>query len=111
MPNIDSMYKSKYIKGEELNGDAWTLTISRLAQEKMRPNSSAPVEEKWVCYVDESDRGFVLNAKRAKAIAEIVGSKETDDWAGHKIEIYPEDVWVAGQTVITIRVKAPGGIT
>jgi hypothetical protein len=49
----------------------------------------------------------VLNKTNATKIAEVVGSLETDEWAGAKVQLYATEVEFQGETVETIRCKAP----
>jgi len=103
---INEMFPSKYVKGEELGGKAFTVTIARIQPEKMRPNAQAPEVEKFVLYTVESKRGIVLSKPLALQIAKALSADDSDKWPGKKITIYPESVTVAGVPRVAIRAKA-----
>ena len=44
----------------------------------------------------------------AKKIAELTGSKDTDDWAGCQVRIYATETEFGGETVECIRIKGAG---
>lgn len=105
--NINEMYPSKYVKGQDLQGKAHTLTIARLASEKMSPRPGTPPADKWVIYFTETDKGIILNRTNAETIALLYG--DTNNWTGKRITIYPESVTIAGKAQIAIRMRAPKG--
>jgi len=98
---INQMFPSKYATGSDLRG-AVTVTIARIAAEKMRPNPQSPEVEKWVLYTQEGKRGVVLGKVLANQIAVVLGD-DTDLWLGKKITLYPEAVTVAGVARVAIR--------
>ena len=61
----------------------------------------------WVLYFNEAKKGLILNKVNAFAIAEILGSPNTEGWVGSKIELYPTTVRVAGKTKAAIQVREP----
>ena len=42
---------------------------------------------KPVLFLKHLERGIVLNATRYDAMAEIAGSRDTDDWTGYEVEV------------------------
>ena len=62
--------------------------------------------KKWVVYFQGAQKGVVLSRTLAEQIAEAVGSVETDDWIGHPVTLYPQNVVVAGKQRIAIRARA-----
>lgn len=104
MPNIDSVFPSHYLKASDLNGASPTVTIDRLEIEPIGRDR----EMKPVLYFQGKEKGLVLNKTNASKIAQLLGSKDTDDWAGCRIKLYPTETEFAGETVDTIRIKAVG---
>jgi hypothetical protein len=106
---LSKMFPRRYATGEDFGGKAFTLTVAKVTSEKMRPQPNAPEIEKWVIYFKETQKGVVLNRTLAYQIAKILGSDETDNWAGQKITLYPQPMTVAGKKVNAIRARAAHG--
>ena len=103
---LNEMFPSKYVKGEDLGGQAFTITIDHIQPERMRPNPQSPEVEKYVLYTAEGKKVIVLSKVLAQQIARLVGSDDTDQWTGKKIKIYPEPQTVAGVPRVAIRAKS-----
>lgn len=107
MPDIDKIFPSRYLKAGDLDGREHILPIKGVKMENVGQNKDA----KPVLYFRGATKGLVLNVTNSKRIATMVGSKDTDDWVGHKVVLYPTETEFAGETVDCIRVKAPKGGT
>ena len=105
--NINELFPRRYASAEELQGKEATLTIFRVALEKMRPNAQSPEMQKLVVYFSPAGKGVVASKTLAHQIAEITGSEETDDWRGKALTLYPEEVTVAGKRMTVFRAKRP----
>jgi hypothetical protein len=64
-----------------------------------------------VVYFRGKDKGVVLNKTNGNKIAALVGSKDTEDWAGCQIRLYATETEFGGETVECIRVKAAGAVS
>ena len=106
MPNIHEMFPSKYVKSGELN-DPVVLTIKEVQYERVY-NPRKGDTDVWVVYFEGAKKGLILNKVNAFAIADILGSQDTEDWVGGEIELYPTSVRVAGEKKAAIRVRKPG---
>lgn len=100
--NINKSFPSAYIKASDLNGRAVTVTIRDVKVEQIGRDR----DEKPVLYFEGKQKGLVLNKTNARKIATLLGSMDTDDWAGYKIAIFPSETEFSGETVECIRVKA-----
>jgi hypothetical protein len=100
--NIDSAFPSNYLKASDLGDKSPVVTIDRIEVEPIGRDK----EMKPVVYFQGKEKGFVLNKTNAKKIAELTGSKDTDDWHGCQVRIYATETEFAGETVECIRVKA-----
>ncbi len=103
---LDQMFPRRYATGEDLQGKAVTLTITKITRERMHPQANAPEVEKWVLYFKEAHKGVVLNRTMAYQISDFLCSEETDDWLGKRITLYPQPMTVAGKKVVALRARA-----
>jgi hypothetical protein len=63
---------------------------------------------KYALYFEELEKPMVLNSTNGQLIAKIVGSDETDEWAGKQIVLYHDpNISFQGRLVGGIRVRAP----
>ena len=102
--NIDSAFPSNYLKASDLGDKSPVVTIDRIEVEPIGRDK----EMKPVIYFQGKEKGLVLNKTNAKKIAELTGSKDTDDWAGCQIRIYATETEFGGETVECVRIKAAG---
>ena len=102
--NIDSAFPSNYLKASDLGDKAPLVTIDRIEFESIGRDK----EMKPVIYFQGKEKGVVLNKTNAKKIAELLGSKDTDDWTGCQIRLYASQTEFAGEMVDCIRIKAAG---
>ena len=103
--NIGSAFKSNYLKHSDLNGKRVRVIMERVEIETVGQGQDA--EEKPVLYFKGHERGLVLNKTNAYSIAEIVGSEETEEWAGHAIVLHQDKTTFGGKRVDCIRIAAP----
>ncbi len=104
MPSIDSVFPSHYLKASDLGDAQPVVTIDRMATEPVGRDK----EIKPVLYFRGKDKGLILNKTNAGKIAQLTGSKDTDDWAGCQLRLYVTEVEFGGESVEAIRVKAAG---
>ena len=100
--NIDNAFPSNYLKASDLGDAQPVVTIDRIEVEAVGRDK----EMKPVIYFKGKEKGFVLNKTNGRKIAELTGSKDTDDWSGCRIKIYATETEFGGETVECIRVKA-----
>ena len=100
---ISTIFPSKYVAAEDLNGKPITLTITTCTLEEMQSHDNQKVS-KPVVYFAKATKGLVLNRTNATIIADLYGD-ETDAWTGKRITIYPTRVKAFGKTVDAIRVR------
>lgn len=102
--NIDTAFPSNFLKASDLGQSSPVVTIDRIEIEPIGRER----EMKPVVYFKGKEKGLVLNKTNGKKIAELTGSKDTDDWNGCQIRIYATETEFGGETVECIRVKAIG---
>lgn len=101
MPNIHESFPSNYLKASDLRGRSVVVKIDRVGFEPVGQTK----EMKPILYFVGKDKGVVLNKTNANKIIGLVGSPNTEDWAGFHIMLYPTETSFQGETVDCIRVK------
>ena len=96
----NDLFKSKYLKAEDLRGKDISVTIDRVEMASM-PNG----QPKPAVFFKDKDKGLVLNKTNFNTIAKVIGIDDTDDWNGHQITIYPTETEFQGEMVDCIRVR------
>lgn len=107
------LYPTDYIGSADLLGADRTLTIRKIAKEKIQTKDGKP-EDKAVVWFEElrakadkegtKERRMVLNKTNAKTIAKLYGP-EVDAWIGKRIILFPTTAQAFGETVDCIRVR------
>lgn len=98
---VSDMFPSKYVKGADLSGPV-TLTIKTVRPETLQGN-----KKKYVAYFEKAVKGLILNKTNAYKIAEIVGDPDSDNWAGHRVTLYPTTVTAFNEQHRVIRIRKP----
>jgi len=93
MPDFSKGFPSKYLKAVDFIGKRVNATIDKVLWESIQDGD----EPKPVIYFKGSKKGFVANVTNCSLIAEMAGSRDTDDWPNTKIVLF------------TIKVKNPKG--
>lgn len=106
IPNsIDSMGESKYLKKEDMGPNGRVLTIKDIDQIDVSMENE-PEELKWVMFFAEVTKGLVLNRTNREDIADILESRNPNDWLGKQVGFWNDPgVRFAGKKVGGIRVK------
>jgi len=104
---LNEIFPKRYASAEELQGKEVTLTIARVVPEKMRPNQKSPEVQKHVVYFREARKGVVMGKSLAYQMADVLGSEETNDWAGKVVTLSSVTMDVAGRKVLTFQAKRP----
>ena len=102
--DISKAFPSNYLKADDLEGKAHELQIAECALEWLGQGKDK--EQKPVLFFEGAKKGLVLNVTNATVIREAYG-KETNDWAGKPVEVYPTQVEFRGKLVDGIRVRVP----
>ena len=92
------IYRSAYLKAEDLSGRTAKHTISGCTAEKVGD------DERLVLAFSENDRSLVLNKTNATTLAELYGP-ETCAWEGKAIKLVPSTTSFQGKMVKCIRIS------
>ena len=101
--DIGKFKNSRFITKNDISGPT-TVTIKKVIEETV----GTPPEKRPVTHFDEMDKGLITNATNLESIAEIAGSRDTDDWQRTKVELYVDESVrnLQGVTVGGLRVRA-----
>jgi hypothetical protein len=98
-------FPSRWLKAPDLKGQPCVLKIERAMQEIVKFNGKE--QEKTVLYFAGTGKALPVNATNWDAIEAVTGEPNSNDWAGHVIEVFPTTTEVRGETFNCIRVRAP----
>jgi hypothetical protein len=98
-------FPTKWLKPADLKGQPCVLEIERAVQETVKFNDKD--QKKTVLYFAGTGKNLPVNATNWDVIEEITGEPDSDNWAGHVIELFPTTTEVRGETVDCIRIRAP----
>lgn len=103
--HIDEMFPSPFVKASDLDGREPTVTIARVAYERIK-NQDGAEEEKPVVWFVGKEKSLILNKTNATSIAELHGP-DTDAWTGKQIKLITARVEAFGKQADAIRIAPP----
>jgi hypothetical protein len=102
MSNINEIFAGKYLGAVDLDEDT---DVTIIGESEVEVTNEGKKETKLCLHFKELDKPWILNKTNAKAIAQVLGSFETEDWVGQRITIYVAMVESFGKQTEGIRVK------
>lgn len=106
--NIDSMKQSRFLTKDDFGLQGKLVTIRGDVAQVNVAQEGDPEEHKFLLFFDEFEKGMVLNSINSQIIAQITGSKDTENWNGHKLVVFNDPtVIMKGKLTGGIRVRAP----
>jgi hypothetical protein len=106
MAKKDEMFPSKYLKASDLNGKPVEVDIESALQETLK-TLDGKEQTKTVLYFKGAKKGLPLNLTNWDACADATGEDDSDQWPGHRIQIYPTTTTMQGKSVACIRIRPP----
>jgi hypothetical protein len=103
MTTIRDLFPSRYLSGEDLKGQDYTLTMRRVVEEEMQVAKNEK-GVKAVLYFQEAKKGMVLNKTNALVIAQLYGNV-IEEWTGKRITIHPKRERAFGNDWVVIRIR------
>jgi hypothetical protein len=91
------------LRGEHLQGKAWTMTIRAVMVEETHPQPGKPGVDALVVYFEKSAKGLVLSPTNRHALAGMFGDK-IRDWYGKRVTLEAREVTVGGRRCLPIHV-------
>lgn len=105
MAKRHEVFPSRYLKAADLGGKPRDVEIKRAPQEEL--GSGDDKEIKTVLYFSDGiTKPLPLNMTNWDSVA-LVAGEDTDDWPGHRIELYPDKTLLKGVVKDCIRIRAP----
>jgi hypothetical protein len=106
MAKRHEVFPSRYLKAADLAGKPLDVDIERAPQEEF--GSGADKDKKTVLYFrGGGTKPLPLNMTNWDAASAICGEDDTDNWSGHRLELYPSTTTLRGSTVDCIRIRPP----
>ena len=100
---------SKFLKKEDFDEDGEVCTIKGFKHEDIKTDDGG-LESKTVMYLEEHEKGLVLNRTNASLLPIVTGAKTAGEARGKKIVIYVDPtVGYGGKVVGGIRIKKVPG--
>ncbi len=100
--DITAAFPSKHLKVADLGGKPVRLKIASVNEGEKIGDDIKPVIS-----FEGTSKTLVLNITNANLIVLALKTKETNDWPGQVIELYPDMTQYQGRLVDCIRVRAP----
>ncbi len=101
--DYELMFPSNYIKAADLNGRDFSLTVTTVAIESLKMRGGAS-KKRGVMRFEKTEKGLVLNRTNGDTIAKLLG-RDTEDWIGKRITLFPTTTKFGRETVPCIRVR------
>jgi hypothetical protein len=101
--NITTAFPSEYVSHADLDGRDVALKIKKVEMREVGQGKDKT--KKPIVYFQGTKKGLLLNKTNAASIVEITGSKDTDDWKGKTIVLYPTRVPFGADIVDAIRIR------
>lgn len=95
---LGEVFSGNFLKSDDLKGASPTVTISQVELKEFDDG------KKIVLHFAGKDKQLVINKTNASIIAENLGSDDTDDWTGKRIQLCVKKVEFQGKLVPAIRV-------
>jgi hypothetical protein len=104
----NAMIPSKFLKKDDAD-PARVVTIRGIKQVNVAQDDK-PEELKYCLFFTELDKPLVLNSTNIQLLTHYLGTDETDEWKGKKVEIYNDpSVSYGGKLTGGVRVRLPSG--
>ena len=98
-------YPTRYFKAADLPDD-WTLTVEiEMARMEDFQNDGGKKTEKLVVYFRRQKSGLVTGPTVWDQFIEATGEEDSDNWKGHRVELYRDKTPFGGKMVACVRVR------
>lgn len=91
-----------FIKADALSDGPVTYTIAGVESAEFDDGT----QQRVLCF-EETEQKFGMNVTNWETVADITGEDDDDNWAGHRITLYPTKTKFQGRTVPCVRVREP----
>jgi hypothetical protein len=105
MVTRSQVFPTKWLKAADLEGNPCVLEIERAALEPVKFNGKE--QTRLTVHFAGTGKSLTVNATNFDSLVRITGQSDSDNWAGHVIEVFPSTTEVRGETFDCIRIRAP----
>jgi hypothetical protein len=95
MAKRHEVFPSKYLQAADLGGKPINVTIEKAPLETLKNKNG------------EDQKSLPLNRTNWDKIADITGEDDSENWPGHRIQLYPTTTSFGSDIVDCIRIRAP----
>ena len=106
MPTRDEAFPSKYLKAIDLSKGPVVLEITDAKQEPLK-GFNGESQDKTVLHFAGTRKILPLNKTNWDAVVDVTGRVDSNDWPGHKIELFPTTTEVNGKVHPCVRIRTP----
>lgn len=104
---LDDVYGSgEWLKAADLQGRQCVVKIEKISTTTFEDKRNKTTKQQVVLHFEGKEKKLGLNWTNAKKVADITGSRNTEDWVGYSIMLYPTEVEAFGETTEAIRIRA-----
>lgn len=105
MPRKSEVFPKPHLRTVDMKkGTSYNLTIKACRQVSVFDFKSKRKVDKWALFFTTTPKYLILNETRWDQLTEIFGSDLSDDWVGHKVVVFAEEIIVAGKPTMTISI-------
>lgn len=97
---LSEAFPSTFMKVDDLNKKRIAVTIKDATMETLGD------DKKLILHFTDHDKSLVLNKTNSEMIKMLLGSDDTDDWAGQRIILRPDMTTFQGKPTPCIRVDS-----
>ena len=102
---INEAFDSAFLGAWDLDPDKpQTVTIVGVEREEVQLPSTSKTEMKVVISLKGAQKRWIVNKTNSRTLFGLFG-RETDTWAGKKVELYVANVNLKGKQVPAVRVR------
>jgi hypothetical protein len=102
----EDLFPSKYLKCADLKGRPHVVQIKDAPIETLK-SPSGEEQRKVVLYFNGTKKALPLNLTNYDSVATVVGSEETNNWPGARIELFPSSTMLGSKVVECVRIRKP----
>jgi hypothetical protein len=103
--DYEACFPSRFLKAADLQGKEHTVKIGAIKLEKMPDGKT-----KGIISFEGASREWLLNRTNAESVVAMFG-RDTDEWIGKRLTLFPQTVEAFGDRVAAVRVKGSPDIT
>ena len=105
MVKRNEVFPSRYLQAADLNGKPINVTIEKAPLETLKNKGGE--DTKTVLYFRGTKKSLPLNRTNWDKVADITGEDDSENWPGHRIQLYPTTTPFGAETVDCIRICEP----